>query len=94
MKKLNPNKANRITEGGVSKLQRRVFDEIKVGCFVQDYSFGNDWGKVTKKLKTVVYVNYNKNFEDVKYDKAHANFLLTIVKRRNNRDEREGECGE
>ena len=52
--------------------------DIKLGQKVSGY-FGVDKhiGKVVKKLKTVVYIQFNGLV--VKYDKAHLQFL-TLVK--------------
>ena len=51
--------------------------DIRVGQKVRDYCGVNKHiGKVVKKLKTVVYIQFNGLV--VKYDKAHLQFLTLI----------------
>ena len=52
--------------------------EIKINQKVTGYYKGDNKriGKVIKKLKTVVYVDFDSDI--VKYDKAHLQFLSKI----------------
>ena len=52
--------------------------DIKIDQKVRGYFKGNNEiiGKVVKKLKTVVYVDFNG--ELVKYDKEHLQFLTKV----------------
>ena len=52
--------------------------DIKVGQKVTGFLRGNNEivGKVIKKLKTVVYIDFNG--EKVKYDKPHIQFLTKV----------------
>lgn len=52
--------------------------DINVGQKVTGFLRGNNEivGKVSRKLKTVVYVDFNG--EEVKYDKPHLQFLTKV----------------
>ena len=52
-------------------------NDIKIGQKVEDYYCEEiHKGKIVKKLKTVVYIQFNGLV--VKYDKAHLQFLRKI----------------
>ena len=55
-----------------------LMNDIKVGQKVTGFLRGNNEivGKVIKKLKTVVYIDFDG--EEVKYDKPHLQFLTLV----------------
>ena len=55
-----------------------IMKDIKIGQKVTGFLRGNNEivGKVIRKLKTVIYVDFNG--EEVKYDKPHLQFLTKV----------------
>lgn len=62
-----------------------TFEKLKVGDFVTDPLYRGIWGKVTKKLKTRVYISYRDTFADEVYDVSHAVHFLKIVRKASRR---------